>query len=105
MESAEFCRPSVPTRLSIRSLTDFTGLIAKLGEQTGEDTSTWTGYLNALRKARARFRAMGCTSTDHGHPTAQTADLPTAEAAALFQQGARRQVRPPQRTNYSAPRC
>ncbi len=62
----------------------FADLIAKLGEQTGEDTSTWTGYLNALRKARARFRELGCTSTDHGHPTAQTADLPAAEAAALF---------------------
>ena len=55
----------------------FAELIAKLGEQTGEDTSTWTGYLNALRKARARFRELGCTSTDHGHPTAQTADLPS----------------------------
>ncbi len=64
--------------------TGFAGLIRKLGEQTGEDTSTWTGYLNALRKARARFRELGCTSTDHGHPTAQTADLPAAEAAALF---------------------
>ncbi len=63
---------------------NFADSIATLGEQTGEDTSTWTGYLNALRKARARFRAMGCTSTDHGHPTAQTADLSTAEAAALF---------------------
>ena len=62
----------------------FAGLIAKLGEQTGEDTATWTGYLNALRKARLRFRELGCTSTDHGHPTAQTADLPLAEAAALF---------------------
>jgi glucuronate isomerase len=62
----------------------FAGLIAKLGEQTGEDTSTWNGYLTALRKARARFREQGCTATDHGHPTAQTADLPAAEAAALF---------------------
>jgi glucuronate isomerase len=62
----------------------FAGLIAKMGEQTGEDTSTWTGYLNALRKERARFRELGCTSTDHGHPTAQTADLPASEAAALF---------------------
>ena len=62
----------------------FASLIAKLGEQTGEDTTTWTGYLDALRKARARFKEMGCTSTDHGHPTAQTADLPAAEAAALF---------------------
>jgi len=62
----------------------FAGLVAKLGEQNGEDTSTWRGYLNALRKARARFKTLGCTSTDHGHPTALTADLPEAEAAALF---------------------
>ncbi|MDR3740755.1 MAG: glucuronate isomerase, partial [Terracidiphilus sp.] len=62
----------------------FAGQIAKMGELTGEDTSTWSGYLIALRKERVRFRKLGCTSTDHGHPTAQTADLPTAEAAALF---------------------
>jgi glucuronate isomerase len=64
--------------------TGFAGLIQKLGEQTGEDTSNWTGYLNALRKARVRFKEQGCTSTDHGHPTAQTADLSASEAAALF---------------------
>jgi glucuronate isomerase len=62
----------------------FAGLVAKLGEQNGEDSSTWKGYLNALMKARARFKTLGCTSTDHGHPTAQTADLPQSEAAALF---------------------
>jgi glucuronate isomerase len=62
----------------------FAGLIAKLGENTGEDTATWAGYLNALRITRARFRELGCTATDHGHLTAQTADLPTAEAAELF---------------------
>jgi glucuronate isomerase len=62
----------------------FADLVAKLGELNGEDTSTWKGYLNALRKARARFKTMGCTSTDHGHPTAQTADLAEAEAATLF---------------------
>jgi glucuronate isomerase len=58
--------------------------IALLGEQTGENTATWTGYLNALRKSRLRFRALGCTATDHGHPTAQTADLSLSEAAGLF---------------------
>jgi glucuronate isomerase len=58
--------------------------VASLGEQTGENTSSWQGYLNALRKARARFRELGCTATDHGHPTAQTADLPKAEAKDLF---------------------
>jgi glucuronate isomerase len=62
----------------------FAGSVAQLGEQNGEDTSTWRGYLNALRKARARFKTLGCTSTDHGHPTAQTADLPQDEAATLF---------------------
>jgi glucuronate isomerase len=67
---------------------DFPGFvqsIARLGEETCEPTGTWDGYLNALRKARARFRKLGCTATDHGHPTAQTADLPQAEAAALFE--------------------
>jgi len=62
----------------------FAESIATLGAQTGEDTSNWSGYLNALRKARLRFRDMGATSTDHGHLTAQTADLPAAEAAALY---------------------
>jgi glucuronate isomerase len=68
---------------------DFSGFaenVAKLGERTGEDTSTWVGYLKALRATRARFRELGCTATDHGHPTARTANLPTDEAAKLFQQ-------------------
>ena len=58
--------------------------IAKLGEKTGEDTSTWTGYLNAFRAMRLRFRELGCTATDHGHPTARTANLSQADAAELF---------------------
>ena len=58
--------------------------IAKLGEMHGEDTGNWNGYLNALRKARARFKQLGCTATDHGHPTAQTADLSDADAAKLY---------------------
>jgi glucuronate isomerase len=62
----------------------FAESVARLGEETREDTSSWRGYLNALRKARARFRELGCTATDHGHPTAQTADLAKTEAADLF---------------------
>ena len=67
---------------------EFTGFaqnIAELGDKTGEDTSTWAGYLSALRETRARFRELGCTATDHGHPTARTADLSTVEARELFQ--------------------
>jgi len=60
--------------------------IALLGTQTGEDTATWTGYLDALAKARLRFRELGCTATDHGHPTAQTADLTRSEAENLYRQ-------------------
>jgi len=62
----------------------FAGNIKKLGEQTGEDTATWSGYLVALRLARERFRAMCCTATDHGHPTARTANLSTQASEALF---------------------
>jgi glucuronate isomerase len=58
--------------------------ISKLGAKNGENTSTWVGYLNALRVTRLSFRKLGCTATDHGHPTARTANLPTAEAAKLF---------------------
>jgi glucuronate isomerase len=51
---------------------------------TGEDCQSWTGYLAAHRQRRAFFASMGATSTDHGHPTARTADLSTGDAAALF---------------------
>ena len=58
--------------------------VSELGEQTGEDTWNWPGYLAALRAARARFIQHGCTATDHGHPTARTADLGAQKAAELF---------------------
>ncbi len=60
----------------------FAANVARLGEITGEDTTTWTGYLAAHRKRRADFIALGATATDHGHPTARTADLD--DPAALF---------------------
>lgn len=58
--------------------------ISRLGEQTVEDTTKWSGYLNALRKSRERFKSLGCTATDHGHPTANTANLDRQEAEKLF---------------------
>ncbi|MGA7521671.1 MAG: glucuronate isomerase [Acidobacteriaceae bacterium] len=66
---------------------DFIGFsenLARLGQITGEDTGTWKGYLRALEKTRARFKTLGCTATDHGHPSARTADLDPSEAAHLF---------------------
>ena len=63
---------------------EFAQNVSRLGSQTCEDTSSWRGYLRALRKARERFRQLGCTATDHGHPTAQTADLDSADTERLF---------------------
>lgn len=62
----------------------FADNVALLGQQTGFDTATWPGYLDAHRSRRAFFARHGATSSDHGHPTARTEDLPQAEAAALF---------------------
>jgi glucuronate isomerase len=59
--------------------------LRQLGALAREDTGTYSGYLAALQNRRAYFAAMGATSTDHGHPTAQTADLSAGEATALFQ--------------------
>ena len=62
----------------------FVSAIKYFGEITGEDTSTFSGYLSAHRKRRAYFKSTGVTSTDHGHPTAQTAYLEKAEIEALY---------------------
>ena len=58
--------------------------VARLGEITGEDTGEWKGYLKALEMRRAFFIKMGAKATDHGHPTAATADLSATEAGNLF---------------------
>ncbi len=62
----------------------FKPAMTRFAELTGEDVYSWKGYLAAHRKRRADFRAAGATATDHGHPTAATANLSTAEAEALF---------------------
>lgn len=63
----------------------FRSNIERLGELTGCDIGSWSGYLDAHRKRRAFFKAMGATATDHGHPTPLTADLDEAAAQALYQ--------------------
>ena len=58
--------------------------VEKLGALTNCDTSNWQGYLEAHRVRRAFFKSYGATSTDHGHPSARTEDMPQSEAATLF---------------------
>ena len=66
---------------------DFEGFstnLDRMGELTGCDTGSWSGYLDAHRKRRDFFKGFGATSSDHGHPTADTANLTYAAAEALF---------------------
>jgi glucuronate isomerase len=66
---------------------DFPGFLEnldRLAEVSGHDTSHFSGYLDAHRQRRAHFIAMGATSSDHGHPSAETADLSPAEAGMLY---------------------
>ncbi|NLH80067.1 MAG: glucuronate isomerase [Phyllobacteriaceae bacterium] len=58
--------------------------LAAFAEIAGVDVGTWDGYLEAHRRRRAYFKSFGATSTDHGHPSAATADLARAEAEALW---------------------
>jgi glucuronate isomerase len=80
----------------------FADSLPKLGTLTGEDVMSWKGYLKALENRRAFFRAHGATATDHGHGTAQTADLTSAEAAALHSRVVRGQADAAERDMFRA---
>ncbi|MET0498838.1 MAG: glucuronate isomerase [Steroidobacteraceae bacterium] len=62
----------------------FAASLEQFGELTHQDVHTWKGYLQAHRVRREAFAHAGATSTDHGHPTAATADLSTLESERLF---------------------
>jgi glucuronate isomerase len=63
---------------------DFPRALRRFGELTGKDVTSWRGYLEAHRQRRQAFIAAGATSTDHGHPSAATADLTLTEIERLF---------------------
>jgi glucuronate isomerase len=58
--------------------------IFRLGELTGEQTQHYHGYIRALENRRVFFKKMGATSTDHGHPNAETYDISDIDAAELY---------------------
>ena len=68
--------------------------VVELGALTNESTATWAGYLRALATRRRYFASFGATSTDHGHPTAATFDLPRAQCEALFDKALRGAIFP-----------
>jgi glucuronate isomerase len=76
--------------------------VAALGELTGEDTTSFPGYLAGLRRRREEFVKAGATSSDHGHPTARTLVLDPAEAAAIFARGRRGDASPAEAEAFRA---
>ncbi|MBH0237689.1 glucuronate isomerase [Methylobrevis albus] len=62
----------------------FADNLVRFAELTGCDTGTFAGYLEAHRVRRAFFKSFGATSSDHGHPTATTANLSPVEAETLY---------------------
>jgi len=73
---------------------DFAGNMERLGALTGENVSHWEDYLAALAARRAVFRQHGATATDHGHPSARTANLSKVDAQALLDRVLRGRAEP-----------
>ena len=64
---------------------DFLANLDKLEDLSGHSTGNWDSYLAAIAARRADFRRLsGATATDHGHPTAQTANLDRGACRLLF---------------------
>lgn len=58
--------------------------VAKLAEVSAVDTSTFAGFLEALRERRRAFVAAGGLATDHGHLSADTTPMTETAAAELY---------------------
>ncbi len=73
-----------PDAVTDPDVAGFAENLQAFGAVTGCDTGSFAGYLDAHRQRRAFFREHGATATDHGHPTARTANLSFDAAAALY---------------------
>jgi glucuronate isomerase len=67
-------------------------LARRLGEMAGADTSSYDGYLQALRQRRQAFIAAGALATDHGHLSAAATPLDKDEAERIYSAALRGEV-------------
>jgi glucuronate isomerase len=58
--------------------------LVQLGELTSADPTTYAGFIAALEERRAVFQELGATATDHGHLTADSAELSPGDAEQVF---------------------
>ena len=59
-------------------------LVDRLGEVSGEDIETLSGWIAAMENRRQYFKKHGAVSTDHSHRDAQIEKVGRAEAEALY---------------------
>ncbi|MEU4396657.1 glucuronate isomerase [Kribbella sp. NPDC023855] len=71
---------------------DWRELVRELGARADVDTSSYAGYLEALRQRRQAFIAAGALATDHGHLTAAAIPLDDAAATQIFEAALRGEV-------------
>ncbi len=62
----------------------WSGEIETIGVLSGEDSTTYGGYLAALRERRQAFKETGALATDHGPYSPNTTPLSPAEAERIF---------------------
>ncbi|GAA5075433.1 glucuronate isomerase [Roseibacterium beibuensis] len=74
--------------------------LLKLGEMTGIDTTSFTGFLNALAARREAFRARGATATDHDVPVLMTRWLPRDQIEALYDRALRGTLTPSEAARF-----
>ncbi|WP_020387594.1 glucuronate isomerase [Kribbella catacumbae] len=67
-------------------------LAGQLGVRADVDTSSYAGYLEALRQRRQAFLAAGALATDHGHLTAAAIPLDDAAAERIYGNALRGEV-------------
>ncbi|MGY1743023.1 MULTISPECIES: glucuronate isomerase [unclassified Blastococcus] len=58
--------------------------VTRLGEVSGVDTGSYAGWVAAMERRRAHFRAHGATSADHSHEDVGTEPLAPAEADRVY---------------------
>jgi len=76
--------------------------IDQLAEVSGVDTGDYQGFLAALRNRRRAFIEAGARATDHGHLTADTTPLATADAERIYRDARDGRVRPADADAFAA---
>ncbi len=79
---------------------EFAANIQSLGQITGQDVATYSGYLDALRARRAAFKAQGATATDHDVPELMTVWLARGEVEALYAKALKGDLSTPDATRF-----